>query len=673
MNDISAFLRTFFINVSTMLTLLYLASLLYKYVVYKWSPAWKETLFIMLTIVCGWTTIRFAFHFSETVMFDMRFLAVIVAPLFVRNRLSILVIGLGIGLARLSFGLNQAALVGCLNVVAMSLLVLFILWLSRRRRWPELRKMVTIIISVNMGNVLFIALFGIIPRRHYLVDIAPGTFLVSLFLSFAFMFILREFMTEDKRSHKLKIYTARLEKQYRISEEKGRSLEQAKQELDTMYAQVQSASRYKSEFLANMSHELRTPLNSVLVLAQLLEENIDDRLSEEEVGYARIIHHSGKELLGLINDVLDLSKIEAGRLELDRSVFSVRELLGHMDELFRPIAARKRLSFTLCSEPDVPEYLHTDEQRLKQIINNLLSNALKFTQEGHVRFVVSRVPEGGLLAEGGLAFEVEDTGIGIAANKQDAIFDAFFQADGSISRAYGGTGLGLSIAKQFAMLLGGDIRLESELGRGSRFMLLLPWPALVTSAADTMAPSGRDSAAMEQAASMEAPSLQGPGYGQEQGQGRGRGPEAGLRQGRLGAGSSASGVPAAHRLLLVDDDEHNVYSLRVALAAKGFGVVTASSGGEALGLLSGNATIDLVLMDIMMPGMSGLEAIGRIRAMPGRKELPIIALTAKAFAEDGDECLSAGADGYMTKPVNVNELVREIGVRIREGRAKGKT
>ncbi|MDI4648557.1 ATP-binding protein [Cohnella hashimotonis] len=657
MNDISAFLRTFFINVSTMLTLLYLASLLYKYVVYKWSPAWKETLFIVLAIVCGWTTIRFAFHFSDTVMFDMRFLAVIVAPLFVRNRLSILVIGLGIGLARLSFGLNQAALVGCLNVVAMSSLVLFILWLSRRRRWPELRKMVTIIISVNMGNVLFIALFGIIPRRHYLVDIAPGTFLISLFLSFAFMFILREFMSEDKRSHKLKIYTARLEKQYRISEEKGRSLEQAKQELETMYAQVQAASRYKSEFLANMSHELRTPLNSVLVLAQLLEENIDDRLSEEEVGYARIIHHSGKELLGLINDVLDLSKIEAGRLELDRSVFSVRELLGQMDELFRPIAARKRLSFTLRSEPDVPDFLHTDEQRLRQIVSNLLSNALKFTQEGHVRFAVSRVHEGGLLAEGGLAFEVEDTGIGIAANKQEAIFDAFFQADGSISRAYGGTGLGLSIAKQFAVLLGGDIRLESELGRGSRFTLLLPWPALVTSAADTLAPPGRDSAAMEQAASLEESRLQAPKL---------------QEGGRPAASGTSSGVPAAHHLLLVDDDEHNVYSLRVALAAKGFGVVTASSGGEALGLLSGNATIDLVLMDIMMPGMSGLEAISRIRAMPGRKELPIIALTAKAFAEDGDECLQAGADGYMSKPVNVNELVREIGVRIREGRAKGK-
>lgn len=652
MNDITSFLRIFFINVSTMLTLLYLASLLYKYVVYKWSPAWKETLFVVLAIVCGWTTIRFGFRFSETVMFDMRYLAVIVAPLFVRNKLSILVIGLGIGLARLSFGLSHAALVGCLNVVAMSLLVLFILWLARRRRWPELRKMVTIVISVNIGNVLFIALFGIIPRRHYLVDLAPGTFLVSLFLCFAFMFILREFMTEDKRSHKLKIYTARLEKQYRISEEKGRSLEQAKQELETMYDQVQSASRYKTEFLANMSHELRTPLNSVLVLAQLLEENVDSRLSEEEVGYARIIHHSGKELLGLINDVLDLSKIEAGHLELDRSVFSVRELLGHMDELFRPIAARKRLSFTLRSEPDVPEYLHTDEQRLKQIINNLLSNALKFTQEGHVRFVVSRVPEGGPLAEGGLAFEVEDTGIGIAADKQEAIFDAFFQADGSISRAYGGTGLGLSIAKQFAMLLGGDIRLESELGRGSRFTLLLPWPALVTSAEGSQAPSAGGQAAMEEAVALETP----------------------LRQdaGRPGVAGPASIVPATHRLLIVDDDEHNVYSLRVALAAKGFGVVTASSGGEALGLLSGNATIDLVLMDIMMPGMSGLEAIGRIRAMPGRRELPIIALTAKAFAEDGDECLRAGADGYMTKPVNVNELVREIGVRIREGRAKGK-
>ncbi|MDG0792805.1 hypothetical protein OMP38_19455 [Cohnella ginsengisoli] len=148
-----------------MLTLLYLASLLYKYVVYKWPSAWKETLFIVLAIACGWTTMKLGFSFSKTVMFDMRYLAVIVAPLFVRKWLSVLVIGLGIGLARLSFGVNQAALVGSFNVVAMSLLVLFILWLARSRRWPELRKMVTIVISVNVGNVAFIALFGIIPPQ----------------------------------------------------------------------------------------------------------------------------------------------------------------------------------------------------------------------------------------------------------------------------------------------------------------------------------------------------------------------------------------------------------------------------------------------------------------------------------------------------------------------------
>lgn len=636
MNDISSFLRIFFINVSTMMTLLYLASLLYKYVVYKWSARWKEALFVMLAIVCGWTTMRFGFRFSDTVLIDLRFLAVIVAPLFVRNRLSILIVGLGVGLARLSFGLNDAAVVGCLDVVAMSLLVILILWLARRRRWTELRRMTVIVLAVNVGNVLIIALFGVIPRQHYLVDIAPGTFLLSTLLSFAFMFILREFMTEVKRKQKLEIYTARLEKQYRISEEKSRSLEQAKREMEAMYSQVEAASRYKTEFLANMSHELRTPLNSVLVLAQLLEENVGGRLTDEEVGYARIIHHSGKELLGLINDVLDLSKIEAGRLELDRSVFSVRELLGHMEELFRPIAVRKRLSFTLHTGADVPEYLHTDEQRLKQIVSNMLSNALKFTREGHVRFAVMRVPEGELLAEGGLAFEIEDTGIGIASDKQEAIFDAFFQADGSISRAYGGTGLGLSIAKQFALLLGGDIKLESKEGVGSRFTLLLPWPALVTTAA-----AARESG-------IEA---------QEHHAGPARAPAAARAR-------TGSVVLRGHSLLLVDDDEHNVYSLRVALEAKGFGVVTASSGGEALGLLSGNAVIDLVLMDIMMPGMSGLEAIGRIRAMPGRRDVPIIALTAKAFAEDGEECLRAGANGYMSKPVSISELVREIGTHI---------
>ncbi|MEK0312440.1 ATP-binding protein [Cohnella sp. 56] len=697
MDDISAFLRIFLINASTMMTMLYLASLLYKYIVYKWSARQKEALFVVLAIACGWTTMRFGFRFSDTVIFDLRYLVLIASPLFVRNRLSILVIGLGIGLARLSFGVNKAAVVGCLNVIAMSLLVIFILWFARRYRLTELRKLVTLVLSVNAGNVLFIALFGIIPPRHYLVDIAPGTFLVSMLLCFGFMFILQEFMREDRRKQKLELYTARLEKQYRISEEKGQSLELAKVELEGMYKQVEAASRYKSEFLANMSHELRTPLNSVLVLAQLLEENIDGRMTDEEVGYARIIRHSGKELLGLINDVLDLSKIEAGRLELDRSAFSIEELLLHIEERFRPIADQKRLMLRLNTEGEMPEYLYTDEQRLKQIISNLLSNALKFTQRGTVSLTVSRVDSGRLLEEGGLAFIVADTGIGIAADKQEAIFDAFFQADGSISRAYGGTGLGLSIAKQFALMLGGDIMLESEPGAGSRFTLLLPWPALSTLEAAALLrdecagapdgaepsrewPSGERSAEraglawpQAEAAREGADSAAAAGADAGEAAQRSAGGAEGAADVRTGRSASASDPVEArpHRLLIVDDDEHNVYSLRAALDARGYRILTAYSGVEALGLLSGSAVVDLVLMDIMMPGMDGLEAARRIRSMPGRSGVPIIALTAKAFFSDSEQCLESGVDFYMTKPVDLGSLTDKIETYIRGSREAG--
>lgn len=684
MKDISSFLRIFFINVSTMLTLLYLASLLYKYIVYKWSERWKETLFVALAVVCGWTTMRLGFRFNDSVLFDLRYLAVIVAPMFVRRRLSILVIGLGIGLGRLSYGINDSAIIGCLNIVTMSLLVILILWLARRWRWSELRRMVTLLVAVNVGNVLFIALFGTIPRRLYLVDIAPGLFFISILLCFGFVFILKEFMREDKRKQKLELYTARLEKQYRISEEKGQSLERAKRELEEMYSRVEAASRYKSEFLANMSHELRTPLNSVLVLAQLLEENTDGRLTEEEIGYARIIRHSGKELLGLINDVLDLSKIEAGRMELDRSAFSISELLQYLDDMFRPIADQKRLEFRLEADARLPEYLYTDEQRLKQILGNLLSNALKFTQKGRVGLKVSRVAEGGRLREGGLAFAVSDTGIGIAPDKRETVFEAFFQADGSISRAYGGTGLGLSIARQFARMLGGDITLESGAGAGSVFTLLLPWSSLST--LEIAARQREEAAASESLGATEAPaepatssgaattpgSIRGDGSAANSASGSGARAELGTKKGSAArsraAEAGAGGSKPLYRLLIVDDDEHNVYSLRAGLDAKGYGIMTAYSGGEALGILSGNAEVDLVLMDIMMPGMDGFETIRRIRSMHGRGKVPIIALTAKAFTEDGDECLRAGADAYMSKPVDLGALAQTIEALIRRSR-----
>ncbi|GKS10553.1 hypothetical protein YDYSY3_15530 [Paenibacillus chitinolyticus] len=236
-----------------------------------------------------------------------------------------------------------------------------------------------------------------------------------------------------------------------------------------------AASRYKSEFLANMSHELRTPLNSMLILSQFLAENQNGTLSEEEIEFAGIIHSSGQDLLTLINDILDLSKIEAGHMSITPREVNVSEVVEAMTHTFEPVAAQKGLYFHIRST-GVPDIIHTNEQRLQQILKNLLSNAFKFTKRGGVTltFYIEMDAKGVQHP----AAAIRDTGIGIRADKREQIFEAFYQADGTTSRKFGGTGLGLSISRQFARLLGGEIRLTSEKGTGSTFTLLLPSSSL---------------------------------------------------------------------------------------------------------------------------------------------------------------------------------------------------
>ena len=264
-------------------------------------------------------------------------------------------------------------------------------------------------------------------------------------------------------------------------ERKNREVEQARQALEGKAQQLSIASRYKSEFLANMSHELRTPLNSLLILADQLSSNPEGNLNSRQVEFARTIHGSGRDLLKLINDILDLSKIESGTVSVDVGEVRFDEMRQGIERTFRHVAEDKDLRFEIEIDPGLPRAIETDAQRLDQILKNLLSNAFKFTERGHVNLRVARVTEGWsedriLLnrASGVLAFSVSDSGIGIPAEKQGTIFEAFHQADGSTSRKYGGTGLGLAISRELAGLLGGEIRLESEEGRGSRFTLFLP-------------------------------------------------------------------------------------------------------------------------------------------------------------------------------------------------------
>ncbi|MFC4149832.1 HAMP domain-containing protein [Micromonospora mangrovi] len=268
-------------------------------------------------------------------------------------------------------------------------------------------------------------------------------------------------------------------------ETKNSEIEQARQELEARAQQLALASKYKSEFLANMSHELRTPLNSLLILAQLLAQNPSRNLTGKQVEYATVIHSAGTDLLQLINDILDLSKVEAGKMDINPETFDLSVLRDYVDATFRPLTTPRGLELDISTGPDVPTRLHTDEQRLRQVLRNLVSNAVKFTEQGRVQLRIERArPDelpGGFPTDGDVvAFRVIDTGIGIAEQHLTAIFDAFQQADGTTSRRYGGTGLGLSISREIAQLLGGQITARSVLGQGSTFTLYLP--ATVTGA-----------------------------------------------------------------------------------------------------------------------------------------------------------------------------------------------
>ncbi|MER5651303.1 HAMP domain-containing protein [Streptosporangium sp. NPDC002524] len=269
-------------------------------------------------------------------------------------------------------------------------------------------------------------------------------------------------------------------------ETKNREIEQARQELEDRAKQLALASKYKSEFLANMSHELRTPLNSLLILAQLLAQNPARNLTAKQVEYANVIHSAGTDLLQLINDILDLSKIEAGKMNISLEPLPLRQLLDYVEATFRPLTTEKGLRFDVVVAPDVPEELLMDEQRLRQVLRNLLSNAVKFTEKGSVELRIERMGTmnlPGAYGQEALAFQVVDTGIGIAEENLSQIFDAFQQADGTTSRKYGGTGLGLSISREIAALFNGEIRAVSALGSGSTFSLYLPIAELTPGAA----------------------------------------------------------------------------------------------------------------------------------------------------------------------------------------------
>ncbi|SEB21361.1 response regulator [Variovorax sp. YR216] len=406
------------------------------------------------------------------------------------------------------------------------------------------------------------------------------------------------------------------------------ALRRAQRELEDRADELQQASRYKSEFLANMSHELRTPLNSALILAKLLRDNPQGNLSEEQVKFADSIYGSGNDLLVLINDILDIAKVEAGKLEVVAEPVGVAKIASGLEDLFRPQADDKRLALRVEVRPDAPATLVTDRQRVEQILKNLLANALKFTDHGELALTVRGAPEGGAL------FEVADTGIGIAADQQGVIFEAFRQADGTTSRRYGGTGLGLSISRDLAQLLGGTISVRSTPGAGSTFTLALP----------AQAPQAR------------APRVEIM-------------PAAHVRGG-LQAPASAPAKPTepvvpqfpddrelppdqTRRLLVIEDEPQFAHILYDLAHELGYRCLVAHGAADGYGLAA-RFRPDAILLDMRLPDGPGLSVLQRLKDDPLTRHIPVHVVSAM---ESPEAAMHMGAIGYARKPASREQLM----------------
>ncbi|MEA2266349.1 MAG: hypothetical protein QOE27_1932, partial [Solirubrobacteraceae bacterium] len=604
----------------------------------------------------------------------------------------------------------------------------------------------------------------------------------------------------QNQSEELQAKAALLEERNRDIETKNREIDLARMGVEEKASQLALSSQYKSEFLANMSHELRTPLNSLLILSKMLAADENGNLDEKQLEFARTIHSAGTDLLELISDILDLSKIEAGKMEVLPDTIRITDVQDYVSRTFRPVASDKGLAFEIFAADGLPDTLVTDAQRLQQVLKNLLSNAFKFTERGGVTLTVELAdpelvrqrtavsPNPLPVDEPMLAFRVADTGVGIAPDKLAVVFEAFQQADGTTSRKYGGTGLGLSISREIVSMLGGALDVASTPGVGSVFTLYLP----ITYAGPEQ-PLLRDAAALVPAATPTTASVAGatgwrggeglagdsgtslPDYeaplkrllvvdpedtvtraiggliGSDKGvavtgaaspaealaaveaeespwdcivvaltpprssglelieslrrrpgtrltpviayttrqlsprqqarlegvAGAPNGPRLATTPARLlgetamvlhrrdGAvprldppdAQDSSAVLEGRKILLVDDDVRNLFALASLLEDRGIEVVFGETGKEALAALERHPDTDLVLMDIMMPDMDGYQTTAAIRGMPRFRDLPIIALTAKAMQGDREKSLRSGASDHITKPVDPGRLL----------------
>ncbi|HEV7992455.1 MAG TPA: response regulator, partial [Gemmatimonadaceae bacterium] len=479
-------------------------------------------------------------------------------------------------------------------------------------------------------------------------------------------------------------------------EQKNREVEGARLALEEKAEQLALSSKYKSEFVANMSHELRTPLNSLLILAKLLSDNKDNNLTPKQVEFAQTIHSSGTDLLNLINDILDLSKVEAGKMEVNPTDVPMRDVDSFTRRTFEQVAQQKGIAFTVDIQPDVPSVIYTDGQRLQQVIKNLLSNAFKFTEQGGVTLTIRRAEKGKRFAsrildqaETVIAFAVTDTGIGIPKDKQQLIFEAFQQADGTTTRKFGGTGLGLSISREIARLLGGEIRVESTPGRGSTFTLFLPARFVEPEAPRG---GGEDSSSRRRDRG-ESWTDGGDGNGRSRPSGPRRAvtsPAQASRQlstadagGWAQSGGGLATVPAdeqddhdvvmsrdslprpdgfeddrdsiepGDRSLLIIENDANFSKILLEMAReKGFKGLCALDGEAGLKLAHAFEP-DAITLDIDMPGMDGWAVLDRLKHHPQTRHIPVHIITGVRERQQG---LKSGALAYLEKPVTKEAL-----------------
>ncbi|OMF77246.1 response regulator [Paenibacillus peoriae] len=454
--------------------------------------------------------------------------------------------------------------------------------------------------------------------------------------------------------------TRALEEQVREVEEKNDEIEHARAQLEQQAMQLGITSKYKSEFLANMSHELRTPLNSLLILSQLLSENKEGNLKPKQVEYAQTIYMSGADLLKMIDEILDLSKVDAGKMDINHEAVHLKELELFVEQNFAPVAAKRELQLHTEIEENLPDAIISDGYRLKQILRNLLSNAFKFTTEGSIRFIVSRangeqLP--GLLnpRRSYLALSVRDTGIGIASDKTDLIFEAFQQVDGTTSRKYGGTGLGLSISRELSRLLGGVITVESEQGQGSCFTLYLPEQTPTAEDMDSHSREGFNgtdvnsdfenvAASAETDLPMIMPAERLPLYQM---------PSKNKAKDIIHPGDDRNEITSQDKVLLIIEDDINFANILYDMArSRGFKALIALQGDDGLNMAQSYLP-DAIILDIQLPVMDGWSILGELKGNSSTRHIPVHVIS---VIDDVKQGLMMGAIAYLKKPSSKESL-----------------